>query len=57
MLHSMLTLTINNSLSFNKFTSDCVIDFLNKLRGLSPRSIYTDRATAVVGEVSANVCG
>jgi hypothetical protein len=28
-----------------------------KLRGLSPQANYTDRATAAVGEVSANFCG
>jgi hypothetical protein len=27
-----------------------------KLRGLSPRANNTDRATAIVGEVSANFC-
>jgi hypothetical protein len=28
-----------------------------KLRGLSPRANYTDRAPPIVGEVSANFCG
>jgi hypothetical protein len=30
---------------------------LNKLRGLGPRTNYTDRATALVGKVSTNFCG
>jgi hypothetical protein len=29
----------------------------NKLRGFSPQANYTDRATAVVGQVSANFSG
>jgi hypothetical protein len=28
-----------------------------ELHGLSPRANYTDRETAVVGEVTANFCG
>jgi hypothetical protein len=28
-----------------------------KLHGLSPRANYTDRATALVGEVIAYICG
>jgi hypothetical protein len=29
----------------------------NKLHGLSPQANYTDRATPLVGQVSANFCG
>jgi hypothetical protein len=32
-------------------------DKITKLRGLSPQANYSDRATAIVGDVSANFCG
>jgi hypothetical protein len=42
----------------NPVTTDPIQSVLKtKLRGLSPRANYTDRATAAVGEVSANFCG
>jgi hypothetical protein len=38
------------------FTFYMLLKTKTKLRGLSPRTNYTDRATAPVGEVTANFC-
>jgi hypothetical protein len=40
-----------------KFCALCIETYTKKIRCLSPRTNYTERAPPLFGEISANFCG